>query len=90
MNLSDLTNLDSRKWEDLVALRYKYAGNPNLQSVLAPYEHRAYYREMAQDHPLKALSMSLIEPVYQGVKALNLLPSNDMTSPASLDQITQS
>ena len=88
MSLSDLTNLDSRKWEDLYFLRKKYAGNPDLQSILAPYEHRAYYREMAQTDPYQAMAMSLIEPVYQGVKPF--LSSDNMTTPPSLDQITQS
>ena len=115
MSLSDLTNLDSRKWEDLYFLRKKYAGNPDLQSILAPYEHRAYYREMAQTDPYKAMAMTAIEPVYQGLKldqqatptvskilgslghpmignmlnsAVNtVLPSDNMTSPPSWDQI---
>ena len=68
MSLSDLTNLDSRKWEDLYFLRKKYAGNPDLQSILAPYEHRAYYREMAQTDPYQAMAMSAVEPAYQAAK----------------------
>ena len=81
---------ESMPWLDLMKLRYAYANDPQMQAVLAPYEHRAYYREMAQDNPYKAMAMSVIEPAYQGVKALGILPSNEMTTPASLNQITES
>jgi hypothetical protein len=97
MALADLSNLESMSWTDLNRLREHYAGNPDVQNILAPYEHRAYYREYVHN-PLDATAMFIAEPVYQGFKGLqslipslnSVMPRNDMTTSPSLSQIGQS
>ena len=75
-------------WLDLIKLRHQYANDPEIQAYLAPYEHRAYYREYAT--PLTAGALAVAEPAYQGLKYINALPSGMMTTPASIRQITES
>ncbi|HWQ96268.1 MAG TPA: hypothetical protein VN368_02735 [Candidatus Methylomirabilis sp.] len=76
----------------------KFADNPDIQQMLAPYEHRAYYREYIHN-PLTGAALAAAEPVYQGIKGIqqyfpsflgNAMPRDKMTTPASFDQITQS
>ena len=57
------------------------------QAALAPFEHRAYAREFAQDRPLAAaISLPVAIPAYTAAKALGL---TDARSPASLEEMKQ-
>lgn len=43
----------------------------NLQNALAPYEHRAYLREMSADNPfLGAVAGTVMSPGYEALKTL--------------------
>jgi hypothetical protein len=89
--------LESMSWTDLNRLREKFAGNAEIQQLLAPYEHRAYYREWVSN-PLEGAALAVAEPVYQGIKgiqkiipALNaVMPKDDMTTPPDWKQVTES
>jgi hypothetical protein len=80
--------LDSMKWDDLYALRSKYAGNSEMQEKLAPFEHQAYAREAVQDNPLTAPVWAAMPVAYQAYKALGGGNHDNMTTPASLAQAT--
>lgn len=75
-------------------LRYQNAGNPQVQSQIAPYEHQAFYREQAQQHPLEAPFYPAIEAAYQGAKGLGIMKAlgqtDNQTTPASMEQIVRS
>lgn len=73
-----------------------------LQQVLAPYEHRAYLREMAADSPiLGTVAGTVMAPGYEAMKALPpsmqraaaaLTPALDVTksrSGASMESVKQ-
>ena len=79
--------LGDKNWQELYALRQKYAGNPEMQAYIAPYEHQAYYREMALTDPLRASLMYLVEPAYQAAKYIGAAPKDNMTTPPSWDQL---
>lgn len=42
--------------------------DPNLQNVLAGYEHRAFAREYVRDNPWMAPSLAVAIPAYTGYK----------------------
>jgi hypothetical protein len=45
------------------------------QARLAPYEHRAFAREVAQDTPVQAVGLLAAIPAYQVAKATGLMKS---------------
>jgi hypothetical protein len=72
---------------ELMMLRNQYPGTSNMQNVLAPYEHRAFAREQAQNKPIStAITMPFLIPGYTAAKALGL---HGARSEPSLDQIKQ-
>lgn len=76
----------------LQALRDDNAGNQEMQQAIAPYEHRAYAREIVGDNPLNALSMMFAIPGYQAVKSvggLGIIDNDSSTTPSSWDQMAQ-
>ena len=79
-----LGNLDKRSHADLYSLRDKLP--VDQQSLVAPYEHRAFAREVIADSPIMALSLSLGIPAYQLAKLLGITQSR--TGP-SLEQMKQ-
>ena len=55
------------------------------QGMLAPFEHRAFAREFAQESPVRAaVSLPFAIPAYTAAKAAGLTGAR---SPASLDEI---
>lgn len=58
----------SLPWEDLINMRR--GASPEMQSLLAPYEHRAYARETVKDNPLMAPAFLFLTPGYQAWKAI--------------------
>lgn len=54
--------------------------SPELQNRIAPFEHRAFAREVTRDNPLMALPVSLAIPAYSAYKALGL--SNARSAPS--------
>lgn len=71
---------------DLLMLRNKIT-DPNLQAMIAPFEHRAFARERAQEAPIQsALSFPLLIPAYAALKALGIQKAR--TKP-SLEQVIQ-
>jgi hypothetical protein len=68
---------------ELVRLREQ---NPDLQEVLAPYEHRAFAREYVGANPLMAVGMLGAIPGYQLYKMTG--QSGARTKP-SLQQMVQ-
>lgn len=49
--------------------------DPAEQQRLAPFEHRAFARESAQDTPLQAVGLLAAIPAYQVAKATGLMSS---------------
>lgn len=79
-----LGNLPSRSHAELYSLRDRLP--PDQQAQIAPYEHRAFAREVVADSPLMALSLFAGVPAYQLAKLLGMTGSR--TGP-SLDQLKQ-
>ena len=60
--------------------------SPDMQRIIAPYEHQAFAREFAQESPFQAaVSLPIAIPAYTAAKAVGLIKSR---SPASWDEIT--
>jgi hypothetical protein len=77
-------NLAKMSHSDLYRMRSQY---PQSQGLLAPYEHRAFAREWAQESPVMAgLSLPFAIPAYSIYKALGL---GNARSPVSLEEIKQ-
>lgn len=66
--------------------RMREGATPDLQALLAPYEHRAFAREAVKDNPLMALSLLVATPLYTAGKAAGLLGAR---SPASWEEMKQ-
>lgn len=60
-------------WEQLISLRQAYKTRPDVQELLAQYEHRAYAREEVAKNPLMAPVYGAMVPGYAGYKALGKL-----------------
>ena len=72
---------------DLLNLRNSLSDTDPRHKELAPYEHRAFAREWAQESPLLAsASLPFAIPAYTAAKALGAVSAR---SPASLDELTQ-
>jgi hypothetical protein len=56
-------------------LRELRAQMPDAQQFLAPYEHRAYARELMMQDPMKGLGLLGAIPGYQAAKGLGLMAS---------------
>lgn len=57
------------------------------QEILAPYEHRAFAREFAQESPFRAaISLPFAIPAYSAYKSLGF---GNTRSPASLAEMLQ-
>lgn len=70
-------------WDQLVAIRNTNP-DPQLQQLIAPYEHRAFAREQSRDYPWRAPGIALaLVPGYQGAKATGLMTGR---TPASWDE----
>jgi len=83
-DLNQLSNLDTMRWIDLRTLREKYKNDPWMQSLIAPFEHRAYARESVSGNPLTAAAFGLAVPAYQLRKLADLRKDE---TPASWDQL---
>lgn len=72
----------------LMQLRDSVPPNSPLQAQLAPYEHRAFARELTQENPFMAVPLAIATPSYQLGKLLS--PSNlgARTQP-SLEELLQ-
>lgn len=81
------TSFADLPWSDLVTLRNRYPGDAMMQSLLAPLEHRAYARELSKIDPFQAAAMVGLIPAYQGAKALGVMPRDETSTPASLDEL---
>ena len=68
---------------ELVRLREQ---NPELQDLLAPYEHRAFAREYVTENPLRALGMVGAIPGYQLYK---MTGQSGARSKPSMNQMLQ-
>jgi hypothetical protein len=75
--------LASLSHDELMRLRHQ---NPDLQDLLAPYEHRAFAREYVGQNPLGALGMIGAIPGYQLYK---MTGRSGARSNPSLDQMVQ-
>ncbi len=73
--------------QDLNALRIKYAQDQQAQRALSPFEHKATAREAVEENPLMAIPYAAMVPGYAAAKALNLLPTEESTTPPSMAQI---
>jgi hypothetical protein len=76
-------NYAQMPWAELERLRLQ-GGD---QVVLAPYEHRAYAREVVGANPLMALPMAAMVPAYQAYKALGFEGGGPTDTPPSWDQL---
>ena len=79
-----------KTWEELYLERLANRGNPQMQEQLAPQEHRAWAREKVQENPFNALAYGILPLGYQASKILGLGEKDDMTTPASLNQLIES
>lgn len=59
--------LSKMPWDELNKLRAVYRQQQD-QNRLAPYEHRAYAREMTQANPIAAPVYAMMPPAYQALK----------------------
>jgi hypothetical protein len=83
-NIQDILSTMSHK--NLQSLRNKYSSNQEVNSYLAPYEHRAYARESVEVNPLLApLFAELLIPGYQVAKILDLPIGATEDKPTSPD-----
>ena len=80
----DYTNMSHA---DLLSLRNSLANDDPRHREIAPFEHRAFAREWAQESPLLAsASLPFAIPAYTAAKALGAVSAR---SPASLDEMTE-
>jgi len=64
--------------------------DPQLQNLLAGYEHRAFARQYVQENPWMIPSMAVAVPAYSAYKALPKdLTGGQSRSQASLSQLGQ-
>lgn len=65
--------------------------SPELQILLAPYEHRAFARQASQENPAMALPIALATPLYAGAKALGYKGESGSaaTTPPTMRQVGQ-
>jgi len=87
VNISDsiLSKMSDSQLEDI---RHQFPNDPAMQSVLAPYEHRAYARERVANNPAMAAFFTLAIPAYSAAKASGLIKSDSpYASPASLAEM---
>ena len=79
-----LLNPSKMSHSDLYQARFKY---PERQNELAPYEHRAFAREWAQESPVLAgLSLPFAIPAYTLYKSLGF--GNSRSQPG-INQVIQ-
>lgn len=71
--------------ESLYRMR-EYARDPEIQKLLAAFEHRAFAREATRENPLMAASLLFATPLYTAGKAVGLINSR---TPASWNQLGQ-
>ena len=72
---------------DLLSLRNSLANDDPRHREIAPFEHRAFAREWAQERPLMATaSLPFAIPAYTAAKAVGAVSAR---SPASFDEMTQ-
>ena len=62
------------------------ATDPEIQGLLAGYEHRAFAREAVEDNPLMALSLLVATPAYQLAKMSGLTGSRSKPSMSQMGQ----
>lgn len=65
-------NNDYSKLNHMTLLGMRHGASPERQRELAPYEHRAFAREMTEENPLNALGLLWGIPAYQVAKLLGL------------------
>ena len=84
LGYSDDTDLAAMEHAEIMRLR----GEPGAdQARLAPFEHRAFAREFAQESPVKAaISLPFAIPAYTASKVLGMQKSR---SPASMEEVKQ-
>lgn len=58
------------KLDHATLYRLRMSAPPELQNILAGYEHRAFAREAVRDHPLMAASIGVAIPLYQAAKMI--------------------
>ena len=66
--------------------RMRMSAPPELQGLLAGYEHQAFARELVADKPWMAASLAVASPMYQLSK---FLPGNESRSAPSWSQLGQ-
>ena len=72
---------------DLLSLRNSLANDDPRHREIAPFEHRAFAREWAQERPFMATaSLPFAIPAYTAAKAVGAVSAR---SPASFDEMTQ-
>lgn len=83
--------LENMSHEDLVRLRLNSPDDQELQQRIAPYEHRAFAREVTKDNPLMAVPVGLATPMYQAKKYMErpFITAKPDDTPSSLEQLQQ-
>jgi hypothetical protein len=76
-------NLANKSLDELMFMRAQAGKDMNAQQQIAPYEHRAWAREVVGQNPLMALPYAVMIPGYQAAKAVGLLQSNDPNHPTT-------
>ena len=72
--------------EQLAVLRERAAADPEMQRLLAPFEHQAFAREWTRESPwLAGMSLPAAIPAYQLAKLLGL--GGEEATPASWEQL---
>lgn len=67
---------------------YRLRGNLSKeeQAIVAPYEHRAFARELVQENPAMAASLAFAIPSYTAAKATGAVEAR---TPASMEEMEQ-
>jgi len=79
--------LASLPWGDLLTLRKRFDGDKAAQNRLAPYEHRAFARELVEEQPVTGtIGQGVLIPFYTLSKLLGLEKSR---SDPSWEEIRQ-
>lgn len=79
-------------FDTLQLMRQQFPGQPEMQGLISPFEHRAWLREVAGDGrlgPAKSLALAAASPFYQMYKASPFYQKDAYSSPPSLEQSWQ-
>ena len=79
--------MKTMSWKELVSIRQANKGDKELQEKIAPFEHRAYARELVKDSPSTAILLPFLIPGYQVAKGMGM--DSIEATPPSMEQLKE-